>query len=183
MPQWTIGPDGTRGLPDRLVFDLDPGPGTTVVECARVAERLRDLLVADGLAPVAKTSGSKGMQLYAAVRVARAERTSAYAKALAERLARETPDLVTARMTKALRPGKVLVDWSQNNPAKTTVAPYSLRGRDEPTASTPVGWDEVRACLRAEDLRFTAGDVLERVARTGDLFAPLADTAADLPEP
>ncbi|PRY38657.1 DNA ligase D [Umezawaea tangerina] len=183
VPQWTIGPDGTRGLPDRLVFDLDPGPGTTVVECARVAERLRDLLVADGLAPVAKTSGSKGMQLYAAVRVARAERTSAYAKALAERLARETPDLVTARMTKALRPGKVLVDWSQNNPAKTTVAPYSLRGRDEPTASTPVGWDEVRACLRAEDLRFTAGDVLERVARTGDLFAPLADTAADLPEP
>ncbi|WNV88270.1 DNA ligase D [Umezawaea sp. Da 62-37] len=182
VPQWTVGPDGTRQLPDRLVFDLDPGPGTTVVECAGVAGRLHDLLVADGLAPVAKTSGSKGMQLYAAVRVARAGHTSAYAKALAERLAGETPDLVTARMAKALRPGRVLVDWSQNNPAKTTVAPYSLRGRGAPTASAPITWDEVRGCARTDDLRFTAGDVLDRVASLGDLFAPLADTAVDLPE-
>ncbi|HWO58547.1 MAG TPA: DNA ligase D, partial [Umezawaea sp.] len=149
VPQWTIGPDGVGRVPDRLVLDLDPGPGTTVVECARVAERLHDVLVADGLTPVAKTSGSKGMQVCAGVRGGRPGDTSAYAKALAERFAAETPDLVTAKMAKVLRPGKVFIDWSQNNPAKTTVAPYSLRGRDRPTASTPVTWAEVRACRRA----------------------------------
>ena len=181
VPQWTIGPGQVRRPPDRLVFDLDPGPGTTVVECARVAERLHDLLVADGLTPVAKTSGSKGMQLYAAVRVRKADRTSDYAKALAERLARETPDLVTAKMAKALRPGRVFIDWSQNNPAKTTIAPYSLRGRDHPTVSTPITWDEVRGCRHADDLVFTADDVLDRVDRLGDLFADLLHTHAVLP--
>jgi bifunctional non-homologous end joining protein LigD len=181
VPQWTVDDQAARRPPDRLVFDLDPGPGTTVVDCARVAERLHDLLVADGLTPFAKTSGAKGMQLYAAVRVREADRTSAYAKSLAEHLARETPDLVTAKMTKVLRPGRVLVDWSQNNPAKTTVAPYSLRGRDGPTASTPVTWDEVRACRLPADLRFTADQVLDRVALLGDLLADLAHTGAALP--
>jgi bifunctional non-homologous end joining protein LigD len=181
VPQWTIDPGGAGRVPDRLVFDLDPGPGTTVVECARVAERLHDVLVADGLAPAAKTSGSKGMQVCAGVRGGLPGDTSAYAKALAERFAAETPDLVTAKMAKALRPGKVFIDWSQNNPAKTTVAPYSLRGRDRPTASTPVTWAEVRACRRAEELVFTAEDVLDRVQDVGDLFAVLLEDRAELP--
>jgi bifunctional non-homologous end joining protein LigD len=93
------------------------------------------------------------------------------AKDLAEQLATDHPDLVVSRMTKALRPGKVLIDWSQNNAAKTTVAPYSLRARSQPTVSTPVRWDEVGACKRAADLVFTAGDVIERVRESGDLFA------------
>jgi bifunctional non-homologous end joining protein LigD len=181
VPQWTVGRGSTRLAPDRLVFDLDPGDGTTVVECARVAQRLYDILVADGLTPVAKTSGSKGMQVYAGVRVRQPERTSVYAKALAEQLAAETPDLVVSKMTKAVRTGKVFIDWSQNNPAKTTVAPYSLRGREHPTASTPLTWDEVRSCQRPEQLVFTADDVLDRVEELGDLFAGLADTRAALP--
>lgn len=110
VPQWTVDAHIKRLPPDRLVFDLDPGPGTTVVDCARVAERLHELLVADGLTPFAKTSGAKGMQLYTAVRVREADRTSAYAKSLAEHLVRETPDLVTAKMAKAARPGRILVD-------------------------------------------------------------------------
>ncbi|WP_436497187.1 DNA ligase D [Actinokineospora sp. HUAS TT18] len=181
VPQWTVAHGPARGLPDRLVFDLDPGPGATIVDCARVAERLHDALVADGLTPVAKTSGSKGMQVYAAVKVTAAEQTSTYAKSLAERFAVETPDLVTAKMAKALRAGKVFIDWSQNHPAKTTVAPYSLRGRDHPTVSTPVTWDEVRASGSVDDLTFTADDVLDRVDRLGDLFATLTETGGELP--
>ncbi|WNV84913.1 hypothetical protein RM788_43275 [Umezawaea sp. Da 62-37] len=96
-------------------------------------------------------------------------------------MARETPELVVSKMTKALRAGQVLIDWSQNNPAKTTVAPYSLRGRARPTVSAPITWGEVRACRRAEDLVFTAPDVLDRVDRLGDLFAELATTRAELP--
>jgi bifunctional non-homologous end joining protein LigD len=183
IPQWTVGRGDTRRPPDRLVFDLDPGPGTTVVECARVAERLHDILVGDGLTPLAKTSGAKGMQLYAGIRTRSPQAPSAYAKALAERLATETPAHVTATMAKAARPGKVFIDWSQNNPAKTTIAPYSLRGRDHPTVSTPLTWDEVRACRRARQLVFTAEDVLARVETHGDLFADLATTRAALPKP
>ncbi|WP_196425360.1 non-homologous end-joining DNA ligase [Amycolatopsis camponoti] len=179
--QWTVDADDERSTPDRLVFDLDPGPGATVVDCCRVAERLHDVLTGDGLTPVAKTSGSKGMQLYAGVVTTDAGETSQYAKALAERLAAETPDLVVARMTKTLRPGKVFIDWSQNNPFKTTVAPYSLRGRDEPTVSTPVTWDEVRACRHVTHLRFTADEVLERVDDLGDLFAELGRTRVPIP--
>ncbi len=179
--QWTVGPGDERSTPDRLVFDLDPGPGATVVDCCRVAERLHEVLVPDGLTPVAKTSGSKGMQLYAGVVTTDAAEPSRYAKALAERLAAETPDLVVARMTKNLRPGKVFIDWSQNNPYKTTVAPYSLRGRDEPTVSAPVTWDEVRACRHVTHLRFTAGEVLRRVEDLGDLFADLERTRAPIP--
>jgi bifunctional non-homologous end joining protein LigD len=181
VPQWTVGPGPARRNPDRLVFDLDPGPGTTIVECCRVAERLRDILVDDGLTPFAKTSGSQGMQLYCGIRTRSPERPSAYAKALAQRLTAETPDRVTATMAKAARPGKVFIDWSQNNPAKTTVAPYSLRGRDHPTVSTPITWDEVEACRRAAQLVFTADDVLDRVEEIGDLFADLAHTRVALP--
>ncbi|WP_237773948.1 non-homologous end-joining DNA ligase, partial [Actinosynnema sp. ALI-1.44] len=182
VPQWTVGANGQRRMPDRLVFDLDPGPGASIVECARVAERLYDVLVDDGLTPVAKTSGSKGMQVYASVRTRTPDRTSTYAKAIAQRFARETPDLVTAKMTKSLRQGKVFIDWSQNNPAKTTIAPYSLRGRDHPTVSTPVAWDEVRDCTRPADLVFTADQVIDRVTEHGDLFAVLTTTHATLPQ-
>jgi bifunctional non-homologous end joining protein LigD len=181
VPQWTVGRGGVRRPPDLLVFDLDPGPGTTIVECCRVAERLYDALVADGLTPRAKTSGAKGMQLYCGIRTSAPSAPSAYAKLLAQRLTRETPDRVTATMAKAQRSGKVFVDWSQNNPAKTTVAPYSLRGREHPTVSTPITWDEVRACRRPEQLVFTADDVLDRVDELGDLFADVAETRAPLP--
>jgi bifunctional non-homologous end joining protein LigD len=160
--------------PDLIVFDLDPGPPATIVECCRVALLLEPLLEADGHAVVAKTSGSKGMQLYArADSFGSAEATSAYAKSLAQRLEKEHPDLVVHRMTKALRDGKVLVDWSQNSAAKTTVSVYSLRARPRPTVSTPVTWDEVAACRAPEDLVFTSDDVLARVEEHGDLFAAL----------
>ncbi len=159
------------GKPDLLVFDLDPGAPATIVECCEVALLLRPLLADRGLEPVAKTSGRKGLQLYAAVSGVTSEQTSDLAKELAEQLEEAQPELVVSRMTRALRPRKVLVDWSQNNAAKTTVAPYSLRATDQPTASTPVTWDEVESCRNADDLRFTAEDVLDRVAESGDLFA------------
>ncbi len=166
IPMWRVG----RGGPDLLVFDLDPGPGTSIVECCEVALLLRPLLEAEGLTPIAKTSGSKGMQVYARTHV---PDTSTYAKELAQRLEKERPQLVVHRMAKALRPGKVLVDWSQNNPAKTTVSVYSLRARDTPTVSTPLTWQEVETCSSASELVFTSDDVLGRVEAQGDLFGPL----------
>jgi bifunctional non-homologous end joining protein LigD len=180
IPQWTVGPRNARRNPDLLVFDLDPGEPATIVECCRVATRLREVLAEDGLTAYAKTSGSKGMQLYCAVRTRRPERTSEYAKAVAERLAGEQPELVVARMTKALRPRKVLIDWSQNNPSKTTVAPYSLRGRALPTVSAPIRWDEVGDCRKPADLVFTSDDVLARVDEFGDLFGGLNDQRKSL---
>ena len=167
-PQWRVGPRGGVHDPDLLVVDLDPGPPASIVECCRVALLVREHL---DLEVFAKTSGSKGMQL--ACRAPGAD-TSAVARALAEALERAEPDLVVSRMTKALRPGKVLVDWSQNNPAKTTVSVYSLRARPLQTVSTPVTWDEVEACRAPEDLRFTTDDVLARVEEHGDLWAALA---------
>jgi bifunctional non-homologous end joining protein LigD len=171
---WRVSDDGSALPPDMVVFDLDPGPPATIVDCCQVAQLLRPLLEADGLSPLAKTSGSKGMQLYArADSFGSAEETSAYAKSLAQRLEKEQPELVVHRMTKSLRDGKVLVDWSQNSAAKTTVSVYSLRAKDRPTVSTPVTWDEVEACRKPSDLVFTSDDVLARVEEQGDLFAPL----------
>lgn len=171
---WRVSGDGAALPPDMVVFDLDPGPPATIVECCQVAQELRPLLEADGLSPLAKTSGSKGLQLYArADGFGSAEETSAYAKRLAQRLEKEHPDLVVHRMTRSLRDGKVLVDWSQNSAAKTTVSVYSLRAKDHPTVSTPVTWDEVEACRKPSDLVFTSDDVLARVGEHGDLFAPL----------
>jgi bifunctional non-homologous end joining protein LigD len=181
VPQWRIGPDGAPQPPDLVVFDLDPGEGTTVVDCARVAERIAERLADDGLVAYPRTSGGKGMQLYVPVEVTRAEHTSQYAKAIAEELARESPQRVTAVMAKARRRGKVFVDWSQNNPHKTTIASYSLRGRAHPTVATPVTWEEVRACRRPEDLVFTAADVPARIAEHGDLMAPLLTQPQPLP--
>jgi len=159
--------------PDLLVFDLDPGLPATIVECCRVAEALRPLLESAGLRPLAKTSGGKGLQLYAAIGGRTAEQASGEALVYAQRMEAELPGLAVSRMTKTLREGKVLIDWSQNNGSKTTIAPYSLRARVHPTVSAPVTWDEVTACRHPDDLFFTAPDVLTRVAEQGDLFAPL----------
>jgi bifunctional non-homologous end joining protein LigD len=185
VPQWQVDDDGDPLPPDLLVLDLDPGPGAGIVECCAVADRLRARLVEDGLEPLVKTSGSKGMQVYAPITCDDAMHPSRYAKELARALSAETPDDVVWRMEKALRPGKVLVDWSQNNPAKTTVAPYSLRARPGATVSTPLGWDEVEAVLDGadpEDLRFDTSDVLERVEEHGDLFGYEEEQRAALPE-
>jgi bifunctional non-homologous end joining protein LigD len=185
VPQWKVGQPTAQGdgreLPDLVVFDLDPGEGTTVVDCARVAERIRDRLAADGLTCYPRTSGGKGMQLYLPVTVSRAERTSEFAKAIAEDMAEETPRTVTAVMAKARRRGRVFVDWSQNNPYKTTIASYSLRGRARPTVATPLTWDEVRACRRPDDLVFTAADLPARIAEHGDLMRGLFTEPHRLP--
>lgn len=173
VPQWTVGPrGGVRGA-DLLVFDLDPGEPATIVECCEIASLLRDELAADGLECFPKTSGSKGMQLYAPIAETEDGKTSAYAKELAQRLERAHPKLAVSQMKRALRKNKVFIDWSQNNSAKTTVAPYSVRAREEPTVSTPVTWDEVEACESPADLRFTIGEVTDRVKELGDLFEGL----------
>jgi len=187
VPQWRVDADDQPSPPDELVFDLDPGPGTGLLECAAVACRIRDRLAADGLTAVVKTSGSKGMQMTAAVALGAdqdASATSEYAKRLAEALARETPEAVTAVMAKDRRHGKVFVDWSQNNTAKTTVAPYSLRARaahGSPTVSTPLTWDEVEGCTDPEELVFSPEDVLARIAEHGDLYASALGEGAPLP--
>ena len=172
VPQWRIPPRARKPRTDLVVFDLDPGPPATIVECCEVALALRALLEEDGRTAVAKTSGSKGMQLSVPVEVDDPDVTSAYAQALARRLEADHPDLVVSRMSKSLRPEKVFVDWSQNNPAKTTVAPYSLRARPSPTVSTPLTWDEVESRW---PLSFTAQEVLARVDEHGDLFAAVLE--------
>ena len=175
VPQWQVDADGKAQPPDLLVLDLDPGPPATVVECCEVALAAREI-VEDEIGPLfAKVSGSKGMQLYARWPgdADEPDDSAGYAHALAERLEKQLPKLVVSRMTKTLRPGKVLVDWSQNNPAKTTIAPYSLRGREIPTVSAPITWDEVGSCADPADLMFTPSDVLSRVADDGDLFGGL----------
>jgi bifunctional non-homologous end joining protein LigD len=170
VPQWRLS---DRDEPDLIVFDLDPGLPATIVECCRVAESLRPLLASDGMEPVAKTSGGKGLQLYARLRGKSSEEASELAKSYAERLETDHKNLVVSKMTKVLRKGKVLIDWSQNNGSKTTVAPYSLRARARPSVSTPVTWAEVESCRTPEDLVFTAHDLPDRLDEHGDLFAPL----------
>lgn len=179
VPQWRF--DTSAQPPDLLVLDLDPGAPADVVACCAVALRLRELLAEDGLTARAKTSGSAGLHLLVPVRAGGAGATSTYAKGLARRLAAEQPERVVWQMTRALRPDKVFVDWSQNSPAKTTVAAYSLRGKHSPTVSTPVTWDEVAACTAAEQLVFAPDDVRARVAAHGDLLAGMAAEAAELP--
>lgn len=171
-PQWTIG---TPGVADRIVFDLDPGAPASVVDCCEVALWLRERLAADGFEAYAKSSGSKGLHLLAAVAPTPSDEVSDYAKDLAVEAEKALPRLVVHRMTKSLRPGKVFVDWSQNAGRKTTATPYTLRARDEPTVSAPVTWDEVEECRKPAALVFRAQDVTERVARFGDLMAPLLD--------
>jgi bifunctional non-homologous end joining protein LigD len=168
--------------PTLVAFDLDPGPPATVVECSRVAELLRGMFEGLGLECFAKTSGSKGMQVYLPLNTeATFAQTKAFSKAVAELLAREEPGLVVARQTKSARTGKVLVDWGQNDVNKTTINVYSLRAMPRPTVSTPVTWDEVRAAKKPEDLTFDAAEVLRRVDEQGDLFAPVLTLVQRLP--
>ena len=147
---------------------------------------LRDLLDQVKLKSFAKTSGSKGLQLYVPLNTAATfDQTKALSRAMAERLERDHPDFVVHRMLKSLRGGKVLVDWSQNDEHKTTVNVYSLRAKDQPTVSTPVTWDEVETCLQkknAQLLSFTSDQVLARVAKLGDLFAPIETLKQKLPK-
>lgn len=174
VPQWRVG--NGKDLPkkpDLMVFDLDPGPGTTIADCCRVAGWVTEVIGRDGV--VAKTSGSKGLQLYLRHRHPKVD-TSELAHEIARRLERDHASEVVSVMKKQRRESRVFIDWSQNNPAKTTVAVYSLRARPRPTVSTPVTWDEVDRCASRGDpelLRFEAGDVLDRVQRDGDLFGVL----------
>jgi bifunctional non-homologous end joining protein LigD len=171
--------------PTMVVFDLDPGPPAAVLECAEVALWIREVLHGVGLECLVKTSGSKGLQVYLPLNTAASyHRTAGFAKHLAQLLERQAPDRVVSLQRKDLRVGKVLVDWSQNARHKTTVCAYSLRARERPTVSTPVIWDEVQAAADAGDaslLAFEAGTVLERVERSGDLFAPALSKRQELP--
>ncbi|HET8931697.1 MAG TPA: non-homologous end-joining DNA ligase [Acidimicrobiales bacterium] len=169
------------GEPDLVVFDLDPGAPATAVDCCAVALRLREQMVDMGLTPVAKSSGSKGIHVLAGIEGATSDEVTEWAHALADELAAETPDTVVARMTKSAREAKVFIDWSQNRAAKTTVAPYSLRGRDEPWVSTPLTWDEVEACREPDDVLFGPEEVAERLDTLGDLCVALFEQRECLP--
>jgi bifunctional non-homologous end joining protein LigD len=173
--------------PTVLAFDLDPGPPADVVDCSRVALRLRDLLAQLDLQSFVKTSGSKGMQLYVPLNSkVTYEETRPFAQAIAQIVAKQNPDEVLAKMGKKTdRSGKVLIDWYQNNERKTTIAVYSLRARERPTCSTPVTWDEVEAAADSgdgSDLVFEATDVLQRLDEHGDLFAPVLELEQELPQ-
>jgi bifunctional non-homologous end joining protein LigD len=172
--------------PTVLAFDLDPGPPADVVDCCRVALQLRELLNHLELESFVKTSGSKGMQLYVPLNTkVTYEDTRPFAQALANVVAKQTPDEVLAKMGKKTdRSGKVLIDWYQNNERKTTICVYSLRAREHPTVSTPVTWDEVEAAAKsgnASELVFETGDVLKRIEKHGDLFAPVLELKQKLP--
>ncbi|MDT9689874.1 non-homologous end-joining DNA ligase [Streptomyces sp. P9(2023)] len=171
-PQWRAG---SQAVADRLVLDLDPGPPATVVECCRVALRLRERLAADGLEAFAKTSGAKGLHLLVPLEPTPSDQVSAYAKELAVQAEADDPRLVVHRMTKSLRPGKVFVDFSQNAAAKTTATPYTLRARPSPTVSAPVTWEEIEACDAPERLVLLMDDIAPRLERYGELLAPLFD--------
>ncbi len=171
--QWTVTKRGRVRNPNRLVVDLDPGDPAGLGECSQVALLVRERLAVDGIDCVPVTSGSKGLHLYAALDGKRThEEVRDYAKQIAEELEKSHSKLVVSQMTKARRGGKVFLDWSQNTGAKTTISPYSMRGRDLPTVAAPRTWDEVEAGaddpLALEHLRFE--EVLERVRDQGDLF-------------
>ncbi|MFF7179228.1 non-homologous end-joining DNA ligase [Streptomyces sp. NPDC008121] len=169
-PQWR---NDAPAVADRIVFDLDPGPPATVVECCRVALWLRERLAADGLEAYAKTSGSKGLHLLVPLEPTPSEEVSAYAKQLAVQAEADHPALVVHRMNRALRPGKVFVDHSQNAAAKTTATPYTLRARARPTVSAPVTWEEVEACDDPARLDLVMDDIAPRIERYGDLLGGL----------
>jgi bifunctional non-homologous end joining protein LigD len=175
--------------PDRptvLAFDLDPGPPADVLDCCRVALRLRELFAHFGVECFPKTSGSKGLQVYVPLNTPVGyDDTKPFARAIAQLLEKQTPKLVVSKMKKAERRGKVFVDWSQNHRRKTTIAVYSLRARERPTVSTPVAWDEVEGALDRDDpgcLVFETADVLDRIDRNGDLFASVLKLKQKLPQ-
>jgi len=172
--------------PTMMVFDLDPGEPADIVDCCQVGLWIRGMLAELGLSVYAKTSGSKGLQLYVPLNTdVGYDRTKPFSRSVAETLERQLPDRVVSRMTKSLRPGKVLVDWSQNDDSKTTVCVYSLRPKERPTVSTPVEWDEVERALTEGDpelLSFDSHAVLDRVEERGDLFAPVLSERQELPD-
>ncbi len=172
--------------PTMMVFDLDPGPPANIVQCSQVGIWLRDIFDHWGLQCFPKTSGSKGLQVYVPLHTPTSyDVTKPFAHALARLLEHEHPDLVVSDMKKAVRTGKVFVDWSQNDEHKTTVSVYSLRAREHPTASTPVTWDEVERALKKKDaslLVFEAPQVIERFEKMGDLHAPVLELKQRLPD-
>jgi len=169
--------------PTMLVFDLDPGEPAGIMECAEVGIALRDLFKSLKLECYPKTSGSKGIQIYAPLNTAITyEDTKPFSHAIAMLLEKQMPKLVVSSQKKSIRRGKVLVDWSQNDEHKTTACVYSLRAREHPTVSTPVSWQEVEKARGPEQLTFEADAVLERVERDGDLFAPVLKKRQKLPE-
>ncbi len=171
--------------PTVLVFDLDPGPPAAIIECARIGLWLRDLFEHMGLQSFPKTSGLKGLQVYVPLNVpATYAQTKSFAKACAELLEQQHPNLVVSKMNKKLRAGRVFIDWSQNDGHKTTVCVYSLRAHERPTVSTPLNWAEVESALAKKDpelLVFDAGQVLQRFEQFGDLFAPVLTLKQKLP--
>ena len=170
--------------PRAVVFDFDPGPRTDISDCCAIALRVRDVLEAVDLEGWCKTSGSKGLQLYVPLNTTGVthEGAAQFALAVGQVLEKQLPKQVTTVMAKVERPGKIFVDWSQNAHHKTTIAPYSLRARPEPTVSAPVSWDEVERCAERDvELRFEAGDVLGRIEEVGDLFAPVLKVEQQLP--
>jgi len=172
--------------PTMMVFDLDPGAPADIVQCCQVGLWLRDLLGAMKLKSFAKTSGSKGLQVYVPLNTpATFDQTKDLSRALAQLLESEHGNLVTSNMSKSVRKGKVFVDWSQNDEHKTTICVYSLRAREEPTVSTPVTWDEVENCLKkkkADLLKFRSDQTIARVGKNGDLFAPVEKLKQKLPK-
>jgi bifunctional non-homologous end joining protein LigD len=170
--------------PTMVVFDLDPGAPATIVECCRVALDIREVLEHLDLVAYPKTSGSKGLQLYVPLNTPHThEHASSFALAVAQLLEKQQPDAVVSNMSKAVRPGKIFVDWSQNSRHKTTIAPYSLRAKERPTVSTPITWDEVAIGADGEALSFETADVLARIDEMGDLFADTATLEQQLPSP
>jgi bifunctional non-homologous end joining protein LigD len=171
--------------PTVLAFDLDPGEPADVIDCAHVALEVRKLFGELGLESLPKTSGGKGLQVYVPLNGKLTyETTKPYAHAVAKLLERAHPDRIVSKMSKQARKGKVFVDWSQNTESKTTIAVYSLRARERPTVSTPLEWKEVERAARsgkAEPIRFETKDVLKRVDKHGDLFAPVLEMKQDLP--
>jgi bifunctional non-homologous end joining protein LigD len=171
--------------PTVIAFDLDPGPPATIVQCCRVGLWVRDIFELFGLQAFAKTSGSKGLQIYVPLNTpVTYDQTKPFAKAVALLLEGRYPDQVVSDMKKALRANKVLVDWSQNDDHKTTICVYSLRAKERPIVSTPVTWKEVEACLKKGDpelLVFTSDQVIKRVEKIGDLFEPVLKLKQKLP--
>ncbi|MEW6553770.1 MAG: non-homologous end-joining DNA ligase [Actinomycetota bacterium] len=181
----TLSSSDDVSRPTMVVFDLDPGEGMDILDCAEAGARLRELLAALGLQCYAKTSGSKGLHVYIPLNTPASFReTKDFAHAVALMMQERYPDGIVSNMRKALRKGKVLVDWSQNDGHKTTVCAYSLRALPRPAVSTPVAWDELDAAVRGRDaamLYFEAGDVLRRVREGGDIFRPVVETEQELP--
>jgi bifunctional non-homologous end joining protein LigD len=198
VPQWTISsgtpangiislpelqPRSGEPLANRLVVDLDPGAGMTIVDGARAALIVAARLADDGMIPIAQTSGSKGIQVYAAIAPTRSKTAWNYVKQLNASLHKAQPDFFVAAMSVEQRAGRIYVDYNQNLAARNTIAPYSMRGRDRPAVATPVTWEELGSVRGPDDLRFTPEDVLARVADYEDLAADLlASEAPPLPD-